>query len=149
MINVPSVDTAPPAADWKSPTVATSTTTVVRPSRQWRSGYARKLVVGDTIVVVFAVGVAYWLRFNVLPVTGYAVLDYPVVSSLVIIGWLLALAVCRTRSPRVVGEGAEEYRRVVVATLSVFSGIAIVSMLLKLEITEATSRSPCPSASSG
>ncbi|OKH81824.1 hypothetical protein EB75_14475 [Mycobacterium sp. ST-F2] len=128
------MDTAPPAADWKSPTVATSTTTVVRPSRQWRSGYARKLVVGDTIVVVFAVGVAYWLRFNVLPVTGYAVLDYPVVSSLVIIGWLLALAVCRTRSPRVVGEGAEEYRRVVVATLSVFSGIAIVSMLLKLEI---------------
>lgn len=134
MINVPSVDEAPPAAGWESPAVTPTTTEAARPGRQWRTAYARKLVLGDALVVIFAVGVAYWLRFNVLPVAGWSVLDYPVVSSLVVIGWLLALVVCRTRSHRVVGEGAEEYRRVVVATLSLFGGIAIVSMLFKLEI---------------
>lgn len=135
MVNLPSVEPASPApttrfvhaveypraTDWPSP-------------RQWRTSYARALVIGDTFVVLGAVGIAYWLRFSVLPVIGWSALDYPMVSAVVVIGWLAALGAGRTRSPRVIGEGAEEYRRVVVATMSVFGGIAIISMLFKLEI---------------
>jgi len=44
------------------------------------------------------------------------------------------MAIYRTRSPRVIGDGAEEYRRVVSATLFVFGSVAILSMLLKLEV---------------
>jgi len=105
-----------------------------RNRRQWRDGYARKLFAVDTPIVVAAVAISYWLRFRVLPVTGYTDVDYPVVSTLFVIGWMSGLAACRTRSPRVIGDGVEEYRRVVGATMSVFGAIAIVSMLFKLEI---------------
>ena len=100
----------------------------------WRDAYARKLLIVDTCVVVAAVAIAYWLRFSVLPVQGYTALDYPVVSAFIAGGWLLALAICRSRCPRIIGAATEEYRRICVATLSVFGAIAIVSMLFKLEI---------------
>jgi hypothetical protein len=47
---------------------------------------------------------------------------------------LILLSIYRARSPRVIGDGAEKYRRVWLATISVFGGVAIVSMLFKLEI---------------
>jgi exopolysaccharide biosynthesis polyprenyl glycosylphosphotransferase len=102
----------------------------------WRSGYARRLLIVDVIVVVAAVVVAQWLRFGGLPGVGtlYRAVDYPTVSAGIIVAWLLFLAIYRTRSPRIIGAGAEEYRRLFNATLSVFGAIAIVSMLFKLDI---------------
>ena len=47
---------------------------------------------------------------------------------------MLVLTVNNSRSPRIIGNGAEEYRRVWVGTLTTFGGVAIVSMLLKLDI---------------
>jgi exopolysaccharide biosynthesis polyprenyl glycosylphosphotransferase len=47
---------------------------------------------------------------------------------------MAALSINNSRSDRVVGAGAEEYRRVWLGTLWVFGGVAIVSMLFKLEI---------------
>jgi len=100
----------------------------------WQRGYARRLVAIDFVAVIFAVGLAQWLRFGVLPGTRDSYLDYTTVSIVIAANWMLALSINRSRSPRVIGSGAEEYRRVWMATLAVFGGVAIISMLFKLEI---------------
>ena len=120
---------------------------IAKPARaQWRSVYAKKLVFGDTFFVVSAIAIAHWLRFSVLPASDGGLastpmlaptqggLYYPLVSAVIAAGWLATLMVYRTRSPRVIGEGAEEYRRVVVATMGTFGAVAIASMLFKLDV---------------
>jgi exopolysaccharide biosynthesis polyprenyl glycosylphosphotransferase len=109
----------------------------VKPSRHpetvsWRARYARVLYVIDVVSVIMAVAVAQWLRFGGLQ--AYRDIDYAIISVAVAAAWLILLAIYRARSPRVIGDGAEEYRRVWLATISVFGGVAIVSMLFKLEI---------------
>lgn len=102
----------------------------------WQRGYARRLVVVDLIAIGLAVGLAHWFRFGGLgtEVVTFGNLDYAVVSILLAVVWMAALSINNSRSTRVIGSGAEEYRRVWLATLSVFGGVAIVSMLFKLEI---------------
>ncbi|MGB3484621.1 MAG: sugar transferase [Mycobacterium sp.] len=102
----------------------------------WQRDYARRLVVIDLIGVVLAIGLAQWLRFGELPEIerAFQYSNYSVVSFVIALGWLAALSINRSRSPRVIGSGAEEYRRVVLATLSTFGSVAVISMLFKLEI---------------
>ena len=104
----------------------------------WQRGYARRLVLVDVIGVVVAVGLAQWLRFGALTgdvsTSTFKNLDYALVSGAIAVAWLVALAINHSRSTRVIGSGAEEYRRVLLATLAVFGGVAIISMLFKLEI---------------
>ncbi|GAB2531010.1 sugar transferase [Nocardia heshunensis] len=59
---------------------------------------------------------------------------YTVVSAVLVLAWSATLTLSGTRSPRVIGCGTEEYRRVVVASLRLFGGIAIVSLLLRIDI---------------
>ena len=98
----------------------------------WERRFARRLVALDLLAVILSVGLAHWLRFGVLPGTQgpYGPVDYTAVSVVVAISWMLALSINRSRSPWIIGSGAEEYRRVLMATLTVFGGVAIVSMLL-------------------
>ena len=60
--------------------------------------------------------------------------SYTALSFALIIGWFAVLRVFRTRSPRVIGSGPEEYRLIAVGTLRLFGLIAIASLLLHLEI---------------
>jgi exopolysaccharide biosynthesis polyprenyl glycosylphosphotransferase len=105
-------------------------------ARLWRVRYARRLALVDAVGVLTAVGIAQWLRFGGLPGTAQTVrlFDYNTVSMIIAVGWLAALSIYRTRSTRIIGAGAEEYRRVWLATTSVFGSVAIISMLLKLDI---------------
>jgi exopolysaccharide biosynthesis polyprenyl glycosylphosphotransferase len=100
----------------------------------WHRAYSRRLIAVDGVGVVAAVGMAQWLRFGGLPGTAYRPFAYTTVSLIVGAMWLLALSINRARSPRVIGSGAEEYRRVWLATVSVFGAVAIISMLFKLDI---------------
>lgn len=102
----------------------------------WQRGYARRLVAIDLLGVVLAVGLAQWLRFGGLngEVSAFRYVDYTMVSVGLAVLWMAALSINNSRSTRVIGCGAEEYRRVWLATLSVFGGVAILSMLFKLEI---------------
>ncbi len=90
----------------------------------------------DSLSVISAVGLAHWLRFGGLPGIehNYLYFNYVILSTAIAAGWILALSINNSRSPRIVGSGAEEYRRVWVATLAAFGGVAIVAMWLKLEI---------------
>ncbi len=102
----------------------------------WQQGYALRLFAIDLVGVLLAVGLAQWLRFGLAAetVTNYRNIHYTMVSFAIAVGWMLALSINRARSPRVIGSGAEEYRRVWLATLAVFGSVAIISMLLKLQI---------------
>ncbi len=84
--------------------------------------------------IVLAVGLAQWIRFGVLPGTASSYLNCTEVSVGIAISWMLALSINRSRSPRIIGSGAEEYRRVWMATTAVFGSVAVISMLFKLEI---------------
>jgi exopolysaccharide biosynthesis polyprenyl glycosylphosphotransferase len=62
------------------------------------------------------------------------VYSYTGVSAVLILGWFSALVLFRSREPRAVGTGVEEFRRVARACTALFGTVAIVSFLLKLEV---------------
>jgi exopolysaccharide biosynthesis polyprenyl glycosylphosphotransferase len=100
----------------------------------WQHRYSLALLVMDTSAVIGAVGAALILRFGVPHPETYRHHDYLGISLLIAIAWLLALSINNSRSHRIIGAGAEEYRRVWLGTVWVFGGVAIISMLFKLEI---------------
>ena len=115
-------------------------------SSAWPAKYSKSLFVLDVIAVVAAVAFAQWARFgdnptapglSVHPARALGVLssvNYLQISILIAVLWMVALSINHSRSPRVIGSGAEEYRRIWQATITVFGGVAIAAMLLKLDI---------------
>lgn len=103
--------------------------------RVWEHQYVDRLRVTDVLVVVTAVALAQLIRFGEAqagqPTAFYA---YTGVSLALAGLWIAFLAIFRTRSPRVIGNGAEEYRRIVSATFRLFGVIAILSLLFKIDI---------------
>lgn len=115
------------------------TANAVAPQRKpelWHLCYSRRLMGVDLVAITVAVGAAQWLRFGSLPseAMAYHLRHYSVVSVLIAALWLVALTIYRTRSPRVIGSGVEEYRRIWTSTLFVFGLIAILSLLFKLDL---------------
>jgi exopolysaccharide biosynthesis polyprenyl glycosylphosphotransferase len=93
------------------------------------------LVVSDTAIVIASVVGAQWLRLQRLfTALDVASVYYSVVSIIVAVIWLTFLSVYRTRSPRIVGAGVEEYRRVFSATLATVGVIAVALMILRPEV---------------
>jgi len=78
---------------------------------KWERRYAANLRITDTAVVCGAVILAQYVRFGA-PSTAPSYVNHyvTVYSALLAIIWLSALAVFRTRSPRYIGAGIEEYR---------------------------------------
>jgi exopolysaccharide biosynthesis polyprenyl glycosylphosphotransferase len=95
----------------------------------WQHRYARALIVADLVAIVFSLALALRVRFGTSPFQSYVELSFAIG-----IVWMAALWINHSRSARVIGSGAEEYRRVWVGTISVFGAVAIFSMLFKLEI---------------
>ena len=59
---------------------------------------------------------------------------YWAVSIVIAVLWIAFLAVFHTRSPRIIGTGPEEYRRIVSVTFKLFGAVAILSLLLQTDI---------------
>ena len=106
----------------------------VEPKGAWRDQYRRALVVSDVGAVSLAVFGAQMFRLG-RPITSMdaASVYYSTCSILVIATMLAFLAVYRTRSPRIVGAGTEEYRRVLSASLAVVGVIAVALMIFRPE----------------
>lgn len=102
----------------------------------WQKRYARKLVVIDAFVVIWALVGAYVVRFGVNS-DDEAInnLDaaYVVLSVALAIAWWLMLGIWGTRESRVLGIGAEEYKRVVAASAWLFGFVAVISYALKID----------------
>ncbi|WP_373455110.1 sugar transferase [Rhodococcus sp. 14-1411-2a] len=103
--------------------------------REWETHYTEGLRVTDTVVVLGAVTVAQIIRFGDIDFREpWSIVGYFGISGILAILWLTFLAIFRTRSPRVIGNGSEEYRRIVSATFRLFGTIAILSLLFRLDI---------------
>ncbi len=103
--------------------------------RVWEHQYIDRLRVTDVLVVLAAVGIAQIVRFGELESSGMAAFfGYSGLSVALIVLWVGFLAIFRTRSPRVIGTGEEEYRRIVSATFRLFGVIAILSLLFRVDI---------------
>jgi exopolysaccharide biosynthesis polyprenyl glycosylphosphotransferase len=87
-------------------------------------------------MVCAAVLLAQYLRFGSTPTTGNWVRNYETACTAVLaIIWLSALAGSRARSPKYIGTGIEEYRRVIAASFWTFGAVAIAELLMKLEVS--------------
>jgi exopolysaccharide biosynthesis polyprenyl glycosylphosphotransferase len=101
----------------------------------WRKRYARFLFLGDLFVLLLALGVAQAAWFGLATQTrvdGLRV-PYPVLGLMLAVLWWGSLFLHQTRKLRIVGHGAEEYRRVVVATFRAFALLAIASVAFKID----------------
>src|SRR5262245_4930504 len=99
----------------------------------WKRRYERALRVSDVAVVSSAGALSQLLRFGSVPCREWLIfhLGLLVVSTVVAVIWVLFLTIYRTRAPKILGAGLEEYQRVSAATVSAFGAIAIASMLTK------------------
>ncbi|MFC0681413.1 sugar transferase [Lysobacter korlensis] len=110
-------------------------------TNDWRSGYARRLIVTDLIALSWAVLGAQliWFGFDVRAVDGgaaasFLALSYTTVSVLIVLSWVLALQYFGSRDARVIGTEFTEYKLVVVASLWTFALLAIAAYLLKMDL---------------
>jgi FlaA1/EpsC-like NDP-sugar epimerase len=103
----------------------------------WARSCVRRFTVTDASVVVTSVAIAQFARSGTNPAMSGSegsVYSYTAVSAVLILAWLSALILFRTRERRVVGTGVEEFRRVGRASTALFGTVAIISFLLKLQV---------------
>jgi len=103
----------------------------------WASQYVRRLAITDAAAVFASVSIAQLMRFGTDQATlksEISIYSYTLVSGMLMAAWFTALLLFRSREPRAVGTGVEEYRRVARASTALFGTIAIISYLLKLEV---------------
>ena len=107
-----------------------------RPRSAWQAWYQKVLIVSDSAVIIGCLLAAQWLRLALptRPVPPLLWLYYTGVSLVIAAIWLAFLSVYRTRSPRIIGAGTEEYRRVCSATLAFVGVTASALVLLRPEV---------------
>lgn len=101
----------------------------------WRVRTARRLGVVDAFVVIWAVSGAYVVRFGFdsAPwVSGHEGI-YAWLSVAIATSWWLMLGAWNSRQSRVLGAGADEYKRVAAASLWLFGLIAIFSYVFRFD----------------
>lgn len=110
--------------------------------RDWRITYARKLWITDLLVGFTAVFGAQmiWpstrthevhMHDEAASLPGFT---YPWLSLTLVALWMLSLAFFDTRDHRIVGGGAEEFKRVTTATFAVYGAVAIVAFLFNVGV---------------
>jgi exopolysaccharide biosynthesis polyprenyl glycosylphosphotransferase len=112
------------ARSQQEPTAATSGSAL----RRQQIEFVRSLAALDAVVVAMAVLGGYFARFGLEPPQG-AEIPYAVVSPGLIVAWLLSLKALRCYDDRVLGYGADEYRRVAAASLRLAGGVAIAGYI--------------------
>lgn len=121
------------------PASAPLSTPDIRVTRDaWERRHATRLAVTDLAVLLAAVLTALVIKFGADPqdnMSGPFGLGYVQLGAIIAAVWWFSLIAFRTRDQRVFGEDAEEYRRVVRATVFTFSLLAIVSLLLKADFS--------------
>ncbi|WP_374026092.1 sugar transferase [Mycobacterium sp. HNNTM2301] len=104
-------------------------------ARRWQRQYSSRLRITDSMIVCASVFFAQFVRFGESPSTsGYPGQLMTLFSLLFAALWLSSIAVFRTRSPRIIGAGIDEYRRLTSASFWTFGIIAMVTLLAKIEL---------------
>lgn len=86
-------------------------------------------------MIVWAVAGAYTVRFGLEPnfVVDGQEFTYVLLSIVLTVAWWLMLGAWNTRQSRILGAGADEYKRVVAASLWLFGLLAIFSYVLRID----------------
>ena len=106
----------------------------------WRSTYANRLAITDTLAIIWVVFAIQLLRFGLDPATivgqdnASTDLTYTIISIVIVIAWSVVLRAYKTRDFRVVGSGSDEYKLIINASVRLFGLVAITGFLLQLEI---------------
>jgi exopolysaccharide biosynthesis polyprenyl glycosylphosphotransferase len=108
-----------------------------------RSGWERKIVhrvlLTDALVVAIAVAIAHVLRYNIMPVPPEVLAQLRpgvwLVSTTTFVGWMIALAVFRTRDPKTFDSGSGQYQAVARSTFTLFGWMAITALLFKWDVS--------------
>lgn len=105
----------------------------------WLVRYRRQLVVSDAVVIVYATTGSRIIRFgtgapDVADSDLRLRLSYGVLGLIVAAAWIVALGLADSRSIKIIGEGAEEYGRVIRASVGMFAFLAIAAYLTGLSI---------------
>ena len=106
--------------------------------RGWSRKYQRRLALSDAFVVLLSMVIAQGVRFGwdpSAPVSGPSAPPYWFVSLAIAALWLAALAWTRSREPRNMGHGPQEFQRVLAASWYTFAIIAIVGFLTQWQIS--------------
>lgn len=101
----------------------------------WRLRTSRRLRVVDAFVIVWAIAGAYIVRFGLEPnfVVDGQEITYVWLSIALVVAWWLMLGAWNTRQSRILGSGADEYKRVAAASLWLFGLVAIFSYVLRID----------------
>ncbi|WP_395405258.1 sugar transferase [Arthrobacter sp. UC242_113] len=104
-------------------------------SPSWRVRYSRRLALVDAFVIAWAVSGAYVVRFGLDSQSVVQSIDtaYVLISLALAVTWWVMLSAWSSRSSRVLGSGADEYKQVAAASLWLFGFIAIVSYVLRID----------------
>jgi exopolysaccharide biosynthesis polyprenyl glycosylphosphotransferase len=96
------------------------------------------LVITDGLVIYAAVTIALVSRFGFgadMTTNGPLSISYWLLGSMLTLGWLAILGLYRARDARILGEGPEEYRRVIQATLITFAVLGALSLAFKVDMS--------------
>lgn len=105
-----------------------------RQSGDWMRRYPRRLSVIDAAVVLWATTGAFLVRFGLDEnPSSEPLLTYGVLTLALSIGWWMMLGAWDTRSPRVLGSGSDEYKRVLSASIWLFGLVAIFSYAFRYD----------------
>lgn len=106
------------------------------PGARWHRRFAQHLLVTDVLVLFGAAVLSAIIRFGVessVRTVGPVSLSYWSFGALLAVGWSLSLVAYRTRDDRILGDGVEEYRRIVRASVTFFGLVAIISLIVKFD----------------
>lgn len=112
--------------------------TVVSVRRDRQTSYRRGLVVTDLTVLAATTAVAQVWQFGFdadVRTSGPLNLSYSAFGAFIVGVWWVALHLFQTRASKIVGDGADEYRRVARATFVVFGWVAIWSLMFKWDMS--------------
>lgn len=99
-------------------------------------GYGWAVSAVDLVALLVAFAVAHGIRFPGEPLLAPSRPGWLELAAgpAIVLLWAAVLAVLRTREPRIAGVGAEEYRRVLTASLVTCAVVAVVAYSAQLEI---------------
>lgn len=117
----------------------------VLPRKVWQKRYARRLLVSDFVVLAVVIGSVqlFWLGFDDTANFGFpsgtgeqygGEVSYGIVSAVMLFLWMIALVAVGSVDSRVMGVGHTEYRKITDSGIGLFTAVATIMFLLKLDV---------------
>ena len=95
----------------------------------WRRRFSRRVLAADTLVILGAVSIAAAIRWS----SEIRVVDSVVAASLGVL-WIATVLLSLRRLPHLIGAGADEFRRILSATVLTFGIASVASVLTRVDL---------------